>query len=84
MEVDTGSSVALLSSADFTKIRGQVTTLRPPTVLLKSYTGDIIQQLGEKEMDVKVGDQVGTMLIRVVQGPSLLRRDMMSKFTLPW
>ena len=35
-------------------------------------------------MGVKVGDQVGTLLIRVVQAPSLLGRDMMSKFTLPW
>ena len=35
-------------------------------------------------MDVKVGDQVGTLLFRVVQGSSLLGRDMMSKFTLPW
>ncbi|CAH3129847.1 unnamed protein product, partial [Porites lobata] len=78
MEVDTGSSETLLSSADFSKIGGQVTTLRPPTVLLKSCTEDIIQCLGEKEMDVKVGDQVGTLLIRVVQGPSLLGRDMMS------
>ena len=75
MEVDTGSSVTLLSSAGFTKTGWQVTTLKPPTVLLKSYTGDIIQCLGEKEMDVKVGDQVGTLLIRVVQGPSLLGRD---------
>ena len=32
----------------------------------------------------KVGEQVGTLLICVVQGPSLLGRDMMSKFTLPW
>ena len=42
MEVDTGNSVTLLDSTDFTKIGGQVTTLRSPTVLLKSYTGDII------------------------------------------
>ena len=84
VEVDTGSSVTLLSFADFTKIGGQVTTLRPSTVLLKSYTEDIIQCLGEKEMDVKIGDQMGTLLIRVAQGPSLLGRDMMSKFTLPW
>ena len=84
MEVDTVSSVTLLSSADFTKTGGHETTLNPPTVLLKSYTGDIIQCLGEKEMDVKVGDQVGTLLIRVAQVPSLLGRDMMSKFTLPW
>ena len=34
-------------------------------------------------MDVKLRDQVGTLLIRVVQGPSLLVRDMMSKLTLP-
>ena len=27
---------------------------------------------------------MGTLLIHVVQGPSLLGRDMMSKFTLPW
>ena len=27
---------------------------------------------------------MGTLLISVVQGPSLLGRDMMSKFTLPW
>ena len=84
MEVDTGSSLTLLSSTDFTKVGGQVTTLRPPTVLLKNSTGDIIQCLGEKEMDVKVGDQVGILFIRVVQGPSPLGRDMMSKFTLPW
>ena len=38
MEVDTGSSVTLSSSTDFIKIGGQVTTFRPPTVLvLKSY-----------------------------------------------
>ena len=28
--------------------------------------------------------QVGTLLIRVVQGPPLLWQDMISKFTLPW
>ena len=35
-------------------------------------------------MNVKVGDQVGTQLIRVVLEPSLLGRDMMSKITIPW
>ena len=42
-----------------TRQGGEETTLRPPTVIFKSYTGDIIQCLGEEEMDVKVGDQVG-------------------------
>ena len=83
MEVDTGSSGTLLGSTDYIKLGGELTTLRPPTVLFKSCTGDIIQCLGEEEMDVKLRDQVGTLLIRVVQGPSLLVRDMMSKLTLP-
>ena len=65
------------------KVGGELTTLRPPTVLFKSCTGDIIQCWGEEEMDVKLRDQVGTLLLRVVQGPSLLVRDMMSKLTLP-
>ena len=34
-------------------------------------------------MNVKVGNQVGKLLIRVVKGLSLLGRDMMSKYTLP-
>ena len=84
MKVDTGSSVTLLNSTDFSKLGGQLNTLKPPTVILKSYTGNVIQCFGEKEMNVKVGDQVGTQLIRVVQGPSLLGRDMMSKLIIPW
>ena len=84
MEVDTGRSVTLLNSTYFSKLGGQLNTLKPLTVILKSYAGNIIQCFGEKEMNVKVGDQVGTQLIRVVQGPSLLGRDMMSKFTIPW
>ena len=84
MEVDTGSSVTLLSSADFSKLGGQIDTLKPSTVILKSYTGNVIECLGEKDMKVQIGNQVNTLLIRVVHGPSLLGRDMMSKFTLPW
>ena len=84
MEVDTGSSGTLLGSTDYTKLGGELTTLRPPPVHFKSCTGDIIQCLGEEEMDLKLRDQVGTLLIRVVQGPSVLVRDMISKLTLPW
>ena len=84
MEVDTGGpGGTLLGSTDYTKLGGEVTTLRPPTVLFKGCTEDIIQFLGEEEMDVKLRDQVGTLLIRVIQGPSLVVRDMMSKLTLP-
>ena len=84
MEIDTGSSVTLLNSKDFSRIGGVTDTLKPATVVLKSYTGNVIKCLGEKEMNVQVGEQVSDLKIRVVEGPSLLGRDMMAKFTLPW
>ena len=84
MEIDTGSSVTLLSSNDFKSIGGCTDSLQPATVVLKSYTGNVIKCFGESEMQVKVGDQVNNVRIRVVEGPSLLGRDMMAKFRLPW
>ena len=87
MEIDTDSSVTFLSSTDFSNLGGQIDTLKPSTVILKSYTRDIIECSGGggggKNMRVQIGDQNETLLIRVVQGLSLLGRDMMSKFTLP-
>ena len=61
----------------------EIDTLKPRTVILKSCAGKTIKCLGGKEINVKVGNQVRKLLIRVVKGPSLLGRDM-SKFTLPW
>lgn len=84
MEVDTGSTVTLLSSRDFKRLGGSTSTLKPATLILKSYTGDTIKCLGEKEMGMRVGDQVHDLTIRVVEGPFLLGRDMMNKFTLTW
>lgn len=66
MEVDTGRSVTFQNSYEFFKLRGEVNTLKPPIMIfLKSYTGNTIHCLIEKEMDVKVGEQVGALLIRV-------------------
>ena len=84
MEIDTGSAVTLLSATDFSKLGGHVETLKSPTVIFKSYAGYIIQCLGETEMEWKIGDQLDTLLVRVVNGPSILGRDLMAKFKLPW
>ena len=53
MEIDTGSAVTLLSVTDFSKLGGHNETLKSLTVILKSYTGNIIECLGEKEMEFK-------------------------------
>ena len=84
MEIDMGSAVTLLSATDFSKLGGHIETLKSPTVILKSYTGNIIECLGEKEMELKIGDQLDKLLVRVVKGPSILGRDLMAKFKLPW
>ncbi|XP_048586216.1 uncharacterized protein K02A2.6-like [Nematostella vectensis] len=84
MEVDTGSAVTLINVQDFESIGGSIQTLKPPTILLKGYTGNTIKCFGESDMCIQVGDQVGDLKIRIVEGPSLLGRDLMSKFTLPW
>ena len=81
MKIDTGT---LLNARDFLKIGDTTDTLKPATVVLKSYTGNVIKCLGEKEMSIQVADQVSDLAIWVVEGPSLLGRDMMAKFTLPW
>ncbi|XP_015765071.1 PREDICTED: uncharacterized protein K02A2.6-like [Acropora digitifera] len=84
MEIDTASAVTLLSASDFSKLGDHIETLKSPTVILKSYTGNIIECLGEKEMELKIGDQLDTLLVRVVKGPSILGRDLMAKFKLLW
>ena len=86
MEIDTGSGVTLLSKADFMKIKGEENTLSSSRLILKGYTGDRIKCLGEKHMEVQINGQKKEVVIRVVDGngPSLLGRDLISRFKLPW
>ncbi|KAK3798940.1 hypothetical protein RRG08_035567 [Elysia crispata] len=86
MEIDTGSSVTLITKADFLKTIDTCDTLKTPSVILKGYGGNKIKCIGEKEMKIQKGEQEDVCIMRVVDvdGPSLLRRDIMTKFTLPW
>ena len=85
MEVDTGSRVTLLNKRDFQKI-SDVESLQPAKLILRGYTGNQITCLGEKSMKVEINGEVKEVIVRVVDGdgPSLLGRDLISKFTLPW
>jgi transposase InsO family protein len=86
MEIDTGSSVTLMTKTDFLKTHSSCDSLTPPTVILTGYGGSKINCIGEKDVKVTVGNQEDTVTVRVVDavGPSLLGRDLMAKFTLPW
>eukprot|EP00794_Sanderia_malayensis_P002511 gene2511-2900_t len=70
MDIDTGSAVTLLKKNDFLRLRNaDLSTLDRPSLILKSYAGDIITCFGEKSMKVKIEDQETHVLIRVVDGP---------------
>ncbi|KAK3760834.1 hypothetical protein RRG08_034677 [Elysia crispata] len=86
MEIDTGSSVTLITKADFLKTLDTCDTLKTPSVILKGYGGNKIKCIGEKEMKIQIGEQEDVCIVRVVDadGPSLLGRDIMTKFSLPW
>ena len=86
LEIDTACGVTILNRGDFEKIGGKISDLLKPTVNIKSYTDTSIYCLGEINVKVKIGDQISECLIRVVDGigPSLLGRDLLKKFVLPW
>ena len=86
MEIDTGSRVILLSKKTFKEIGGDIERLKKSRLILKGYTGNEIRCLGEKIMSVQINGEVKDVIIRVVdgEGPSLMGRDIISQFKLPW
>ena len=70
IDIDTGSAVTLLKKQDFLRLRNaNLSTLDRPSLILKSYTGELITCFGEKSMKVKIEDQETDVKIRVVDGP---------------
>ena len=86
MDIDTGSGVTVLSKQDFDKIGGDLESLQTSNLILKGYSGGRINCLGEKVMSIQINNQTKDAVIRVVdsKGLSLLGRDLISIFTLPW
>ena len=86
MELDTGSGVTVLTRNDFTKCKGDVKALQKPTVVLRGFSGAKITCLGEMQMPVTIAGSTKNVLLRVVNNEysSLLGRDWLNEFTLPW
>ena len=86
MELDTGSGVTVLSERDFKKCNGDVRTLQKPSVTLTGFSGMKIKCIGETTLPVTIAGKTENVLLRVVDndGPSLLGRDLLNSFTLPW
>ena len=76
MEIDTGSSVSIISEGTFDKRFADNILLTPSTSKLRTYTGEVMPFVGMAEVDVKYKGQKECMSLLVVpgNGPSLLGR----------
>ena len=85
MEIDTGAAVSVISEQTRRKIFPNA-VLSKSSVLLKTYTGELMPVLGEMNVEVKYGSQVSTLILTVIEGsgPSLFGRDWLGQLRLDW
>ena len=65
MELDTGAAVSIMTEEIVDK-KFPGATVHPSTVLLKTYTGEILNVVGELPVEVQYGDQGSLSLSLVV------------------
>lgn len=86
MELDTGAPVSLISEQDYrSKFRDKL-ELRDSATLLKTYTGEYLQVLGEADVEVVYEGQQKTLTLLVVRGdgPALFGRNWLAQIQLNW
>jgi hypothetical protein len=88
MEVDTGSSLTIISSTAFKAMRiGKISELKKSNIRVKTYSGEILPVLGCKLVTVQAdNNKSAELLLTVVQGegPSLLGRDWLFALDIGW
>ena len=86
MELDTGAAVTIMSLSTFKKLFPR-TQLRQTQLVLKTYTGQPMEVVGEVTMSVNYQNQAVKSLDLVVvkeKGPTLLGRDWLKHIQLDW
>ena len=76
MEIYTEAAVSVISEQTRKKMFPDV-PLSKSTLLLKTYTGEVMPVLGEMKVEVKYRSQTVTLTLTIVErsGPSLFGRD---------
>ena len=76
MQLDTGSSLTLMSYADFVKYFGNK-QLYDSNVVMKTYSGEKLKSLGYALVKVRLNDKVYELKLHVVviHAPPLMGRD---------
>ena len=80
MELDTGASASIINESTYRHIQdqGEVISLQPSLVKLRTYTGQDIPILGSATLQARYGKHLGDVVVQVVagDGPNLLGRDL--------
>ena len=86
MEIDTGSSVSIISEGTFDKRYDDNILLTPSTSKLRTYTGEVMPVVGMAEVDIEYKGQKQCMSLLVVpgNGSSLLCRNWLRHIQLDW
>ena len=87
MEVDTGAAVSIISDKTRNSIPNlQKLVLHSTSAKLRTYTGEIIQVVGELSVKVECHGQNAVLPLLVVQeeGPSLIGRNWLTQIRLDW
>ena len=76
MQLDTGSSLTLMSYADFVKYFGNK-QLRDSNVVMKTYSGEKLKSLGYALVKVRLNEKIYELKLDVVDvyAPPLMGRD---------
>lgn len=88
MEIDTGAAVSLISRRTYRTVwpAGNRPELQPSSIRLRTYSGQIIQVLGEISVVATYQNQSKRLPLLVVptDGPSLFGRDWLKELQLDW
>ena len=85
-ELDTGAAVTVMTTSTFHQLFPEV-QLQKSTVGLKTFTGELLQIVGEASVKVSYLDQEPRVLPLIVvegTGPPLLGRNWLQHFKLDW
>ena len=85
MEVDTGAAVSLISYKRLKRVLPRI-KIKKTTVVLRTYTSEIIPVSGEVQVNVAYGEQRKKLTLYVTKedGPCLLGREWLTCIRLDW
>ena len=85
MELDTGAAVSLMSEKTYRKMF-PVMPLQESRTVLKTYSGEPLRVIGQRECRIKIAGQSAKLPLIIVagDGPSLLGRNWLWVIRLDW